>query len=299
MTSTARGSLTMAIGAALVIGTVSYFVWRYQSNQSSKGIDRKKKGNAERAVEEEPILEETLLLFQKATEVAKTLTGVSNGDKLFMYGLYKQATVGECPNKAAPSSLLRPVEHAKWKSWTDAHGISKRDAMSAYIEVIQRLEIGEEITQDDDFGPDSSLGLRPSMPVHEDENDDEAGDASTSLEAQLRKAAREKDWEQVRSLMDRGVDVNGADDSGQTALHFCADRGELEGVQILLETANVNAIDSDGISVLLAAVIAEHVEVARLLLERGAQPDLADIDGDTPRSAAMDHGSKEMQALFQ
>jgi ankyrin repeat protein len=54
----------------------------------------------------------------------------------------------------------------------------------------------------------------------------------------------------------------------------------------------------EGIGVLQAAVIAGHAEVASILLERGADPQQPDMDGDTPLSCAQDDGSEEMKLLF-
>lgn len=39
---------------------------------------------------------------------------VSNEDKLRMYGLYKQATVGSCPEETVPPPLWQPTSRAKY-----------------------------------------------------------------------------------------------------------------------------------------------------------------------------------------
>lgn len=51
----------------------------------------------------------------------------------------------------------------------------------------------------------------------------------------------------MRALLDSGTAVNSADESGSTALHFAADRGQQEAVQLLLDAgADVNTQDHDG-----------------------------------------------------
>jgi uncharacterized protein len=81
---------------------------------------------------------------------------------------------------------------------------------------------------------------------------------------------------------------------------LAADSGATDCVAALLQAgANVNAVDTDGISVLQAAVIAGHVATVRLLLEHGADPQLADADGDTPASCAQDDGDEAMIQLFE
>jgi len=50
--------------------------------------------------------------------------------------------------------------------------------------------------------------------------------------------------------------------------------------------------------VLQVAVIGEDVATCKLLMERGADPDQADADGETARSWAKDAGAGEMIELF-
>jgi len=112
-------------------------------------------------------------------------------------------------------------------------------------------------------------------------------------------AAMEGNVAKVRMAIDSGTDIAEADETGQTALHFAADRGWADCVSLLLDNgADANSADGEGISALQAAVIGGDVECVRLLLKAGADPDHEDADGDTPRSCAVDDGSEEMRALF-
>ena len=64
--------------------------------------------------------------------------------------------------------------------------------------------------------------------------------------------------------------------------------------------ANINAKDSDGIGILQTALSAElDVELVRLLLEAGANPDAQDIDGDSPRMWVEESGDKALMDLFE
>jgi acyl-CoA-binding protein len=128
-----------------------------------------------------------------------------------------------------------------------------------------------------------------------------------SLDVRLLHAAGHNDIVSVQRLLIRvdtddhtTIDVNYADETGQTALHLAADKGNMDIVQLLIEMgANVNACDQDGISVLQAAVIAGHVQTCQLLLQSGANPNQPDHDGDTPRSCCMDDLENiDMIALF-
>ena len=64
--------------------------------------------------------------------------------------------------------------------------------------------------------------------------------------------------------------------------------------------ANINAKDSDGIGILQTALSAElDVDIVRLLLEAGANPDAQDIDGDSPRMWVEESGDKALMELFE
>mmetsp|Transcript_109904 Transcript_109904/g.154095 ORF Transcript_109904/g.154095 Transcript_109904/m.154095 type:complete len:97 (+) Transcript_109904:37-327(+) len=72
--------------------------------------------------------------FKKAAHfVAKSppKSGVSNEEKLETYALYKQATVGDVQGSQPWAVQLEA--RAKWDAWNANKGMSKEDAMKAYI----------------------------------------------------------------------------------------------------------------------------------------------------------------------
>jgi ankyrin repeat protein len=76
---------------------------------------------------------------------------------------------------------------------------------------------------------------------------------------------------------------------GLTALLFAARQGSLDSARVLVDAgADVDLADPDGTSPLLSAIINGHYDLAALLLEKGADPSLADKDGRTPLFAAVD-----------
>merc|ERR1711893_385212 len=71
--------------------------------------------------------------FNKAAEDVKKLkASPSNDDLLELYGLFKQATVGDC-NTDRPG-MFDLKGKAKWDAWNGRKGMSKEDAEKAYIE---------------------------------------------------------------------------------------------------------------------------------------------------------------------
>ncbi|XP_077576411.1 acyl-CoA-binding domain-containing protein 7 [Stigmatopora nigra] len=76
--------------------------------------------------------------FEKAAEDVKNLTTrPSDQELLDLYGLYKQATVGEI-NTDRPG-LFDMKGKAKWDAWNSKKGTSKEDAMSAYVKLAKEL----------------------------------------------------------------------------------------------------------------------------------------------------------------
>jgi len=71
-----------------------------------------------------------------------------------------------------------------------------------------------------------------------------------------------------------GVDVN-ADLDGRKPLHYAADFGHSLVVDFLIaQGAEINAKDKHDITPLLAAIFEGHIEVVRLLLDKGAEKNL-------------------------
>ncbi|XP_065839965.1 acyl-CoA-binding protein-like [Oscarella lobularis] len=78
--------------------------------------------------------------FQKAAEDVKKLkSSPTNEEMLEIYGLYKQATVGDV-NKGRPSFLSGFTEQYKWDAWDSKKGMSKEDAMKAYVAKVEELK---------------------------------------------------------------------------------------------------------------------------------------------------------------
>lgn len=298
-----NGGLLKLCGSAVAVGLLSAYVWWQQGAKAKDDKDDKRASFAASKAPSTSFEADSILmdLFQGSARIANSLKHISNGDKLMLYGLYKQATVGDCPEQAP--SPFNIVAHAKHASWCKFQGMRQKDAMIYYMQAVQQLKNGENISADDDEGDDGGMGgmggmgLKPSMPAEEEEDDEP--EENEAPEITLRRAASSDNINSMRQCMGRGAKVNSTDENGQTALHFCADRGFEKGVELLLQKkADPNAADLDGISVLQAAVISDHVAVCKLLLQKGANPDLEDTDGDSPRSCALEDGSAEMKALF-
>lgn len=77
---------------------------------------------------------------------------------------------------------------------------------------------------------------------------------------------------------------------GNTALHFAAREGQMDAVRALVEAgANVNEITtSDNLPAMTQAIITGHFDIAKYLLDHGADPNIASATGLTALYATVD-----------
>jgi serine/threonine-protein phosphatase 6 regulatory ankyrin repeat subunit B len=99
----------------------------------------------------------------------------------------------------------------------------------------------------------------------------------------------------------RDLDVNAADDKGDTALHVASDRGHTRIVELLLARPDIqiNLRNQLGWSPLTKASFGGHVDVVRRLLARSdAEVNTVDHDGQTPLFHAVSNEQLEVVRLL-
>jgi acyl-CoA-binding protein len=77
--------------------------------------------------------------FEAAAQEAQSLPKrPSNENLLKLYAFYKQATAGDVSGKRPGFTDM--VGRAKYDAWAERKGISKEEAMRAYIDLIESLQ---------------------------------------------------------------------------------------------------------------------------------------------------------------
>ena len=106
--------------------------------------------------------------------------------------------------------------------------------------------------------------------------------AVAAVDLPLMDAVRAGDFERARVLIADGVDVNGRDGDGTTALHWAALNDDIETAKALIEAgARVEAANRFDATPLALAAENGSAAFIELLLDAGADPDAATPEGQT------------------
>lgn len=73
-------------------------------------------------------------------KTAEWSSRLSNDDKLVLYALFKQATVGDAP-ETNPASVLDLVANAKYNAWSQLRGLAGGCARASYIEEVDSFRL--------------------------------------------------------------------------------------------------------------------------------------------------------------
>ena len=76
--------------------------------------------------------------FAAAAEVARGLQQLSQQQKLRLYALYKQSTVGDAP-QVSPAGRFDPTAQYKWKAWAGLRGVAQPAAKRQYAHAVGEL----------------------------------------------------------------------------------------------------------------------------------------------------------------
>jgi ankyrin repeat protein len=122
---------------------------------------------------------------------------------------------------------------------------------------------------------------------------------AADLEA-LHKAAFAGKLQAVRDQLEAGVEVDGSDSYGRTALMLAAFNGHTDVVRILLDRgAGIDIRNTVGRTALMHAASGPYANTVKLLLERKADPNLADnVENWTALMFAAGEGQTEVVKLL-
>lgn len=235
-------------------------------------------------------LKKTNHVFEEAVKFVRLSTKkLSHEQRLTLYALYKQATIGPC--KIDQPSAADFIARAKWDSWKSLDEMDVSIAQAKYIRYIEEIfpefgalgtfstEKSSKAQLNDEF---TALGANVSTMAY-----DTSGIEWQAQSDQYYFASIGKIEEIQKMIASDSIDLDAKDEEGRTMLHWAVDRSQIAVVELLVKhEADINIQDQDGMTCLHYAVNCENIELAMLLVNNGASVDVADQDGETPLSLA-------------
>jgi len=218
--------------------------------------------------------EDLELKFEAATKVLPSITtSLSPEQLLLFYALFKQAKQGDC---AIPRpGFLQFEARRKWDSWTSLAGLCKADAMQQYIEGITKFVPNWEGETFEGIEASWVRVSRMAPPKPETIGEDE--------KSKFFHAIKNQDFECLKKIPLDGI-VDAKDSEGMTGLHWAADGGSTDIIELLLTAgAELDARDASGLTALYYAAFCSHRSAVEMLIGRGADQTVRDEEGLTPK----------------
>ncbi len=102
-------------------------------------------------------------------------------------------------------------------------------------------------------------------------------------------------------LVEKGAEVDAVDGMNRTALMFASTGPFTKAVELLIDAgANVNATDNEeNWTPVMMAAAEGQLEVVKLLVEKGADLAMVDVDGESSFDFAQSKGHQEVAAYIQ
>ncbi|CAN7991398.1 unnamed protein product [Ixodes pacificus] len=232
-------------------------------------------------------------LFAAATQHVQSNTGLLSTDHLlYLYARYKQAHEGSC--KAPKPAFYDIKGKQKWDAWNKLGDLCETSAMREYVERVEQLFPNWSKEQGGGAKARTSMGPVMSTLQHSDEEPAVANECKDAFDW-----VKENNLARLRECLEsESRPLDAPDDEGLTLLHWACDRGHRDVAKLLLDSgADVHAQDQEGQTPLHYASSCGHLDIARLLLERGALLETRDSEGLTPAQVALDPGLQRLLSV--
>lgn len=116
---------------------------------------------------------------------------------------------------------------------------------------------------------------------------------------QLFRAARAGDEDELKLLLEKGVDIEMINSNGDTVLQVAADVGERGIMELLIANgANIEVVNREGKTILHVAAIRGNTDTIKLLIEKGANMNTKDNNGYTALHSVIRYGFIEAAKLL-
>lgn len=249
---------------------------------------------------EEEIVNSNEERFNRASNYLQHLVNkLDQATLLSFYGLYKQGTVGPC-NTSKPG-IFSIQARAKWNAWNDLKDMSKQDAMASYITKLTEIEPNWDDSNllEEGEAPKKAYWVSVSTPVNNDDDDGKDSAAKTLIDHV--KDGNIETLKGVLSTISNSDDVNEWDEHGLGAIHWAADRGNADILELLIKHGvDVNQRDSEGGQTALHyAASCGHLECVKVLLKHNADKTITDNESSTCLDVALESNEEKILELLR
>lgn len=212
--------------------------------------------------------------FQAATDhLPAIMEKLGNGDLLYLYARFKQATVGPC--RSPKPGVFDYQSRKKWYAWKELGNMPGEQAKNEYVAKMKHCD-----PQWNGITEKKSISGRCVSRLMDELNDDTDPDENV-----LFRICKDGDLNKLEQFCESNFDVR--DSEERTLLHWACDRGLGHIAGFLLEKkCNVNAVDCELLTPLHYASSCGYKDIVEMLLQNGADPTLSDETGDTPLDCA-------------
>ncbi|KAH7340458.1 ankyrin repeat-containing domain protein [Rhizoctonia solani] len=216
--------------------------------------------------------------FQSAVSYINKIpasTNVSTTTQLQLYAAYKCVTVGIKPASSRPM-FFDMTGRAKWDAWNDFGKTIENEPDPTHAAEEYYLEQAHKLGWSESY--DASAGISDTAADTQKEGRGSGGMwASVSVPVAPEASAEDSvhgyavsgNLDKLRELLAKEPElVNSRDEFEYTPLHLATDRGHLDVVRLLLDKgADVSLKDQDGDTGLEIATAAKHQTIVELLRE--------------------------------
>lgn len=213
----------------------------------------------------------------------------SKDNLLKFYAFYKQVTAG-CldPIKNPKPSFFRVSERAKWEAWNSLQDMNEDEAREKYIDLLTSLK---PEWNDEKSNKSSVSGVAVSRPKF---NEEILDDADKTIEDFIREGNESKIKDLLESI--NKDELNLLDSNEMGLIHWAADRGNSKILDLIISQPgiDINLVDGENQTALHYSSSCGHHSCVRLLLEKGADVNFKDNDGNTAVMVAFDDEIKKL-----
>lgn len=215
----------------------------------------------------------------------------SKDNLLKFYGFYKQVTGSLNEAKTPKPSFFRISERSKWEAWNALKDMCEDEAREKYVNLLSELKPKWRDGIEPTKSKQQSFGVSVSCLRS---NDEILDDVDKTIEDFIKEGNVEKFKELLQSIESK-EELNSLDDvCGMGLIHWAADRGNLEALQLILsqKDIDINLVDGEHQTALHYASSCGHKSCISLLLKHNADKQIKDLDGNSPLDVAFDEEIK-------